>query len=109
MNKSTLDEFVSDPRRARILQQERFVLEATECVARVLQRENIPKTELAARLGKSPAFVSQVLSGSRNMTLRTFADFLYALGHTARLVEEPLCESGGNIVRGSDRSVPESA
>lgn len=109
MNKSTLDEFVSDPRRERILQQERFVLEATECVARVLQQRNISKAELAARLGKSPAFVSQVLSGSRNMTLRTFADFLYALGHTARLVEEPLYESGGNVVREGGHSVPESA
>lgn len=48
------------------------------------------KAQLAERLGKSKAYVTQVLSGSRNMTLRTLADFAFALGFRVELKARPL-------------------
>ncbi len=43
-------------------------------------REGITKAALARRLGKSKAYVTQALSGGRNMTLRTLAEFAWACG-----------------------------
>lgn len=65
----------------RLVAQETLILETTEEICRVLNSENITRTELAKRLGKSKGFVTQVLSGERNMTLNTVADFAFALGH----------------------------
>jgi transcriptional regulator with XRE-family HTH domain len=65
----------------RLVAQESLILETTEEICRILNSENITRSELAKRLGKSKGFVTQVLSGERNMTLHTMADFAFALGH----------------------------
>ncbi|MBF0175896.1 MAG: helix-turn-helix transcriptional regulator [Magnetococcales bacterium] len=44
-----------------------------------MKENGITRAELADRLGKSESFVSQVLSGHRNMTLETLADIAYTL------------------------------
>lgn len=69
----------AEPNR-RLLGQETFILEATEQLSEALAREGITKAELANRLGKTKGFVSHVLSGGRNLTLRTIADFSTVLG-----------------------------
>jgi transcriptional regulator with XRE-family HTH domain len=64
----------------RLLDQERLILHATEAVVGLLAEQTVTRQELAARLGKSKGFVSQLLSGERNMTLRTLADLGHVLG-----------------------------
>jgi transcriptional regulator with XRE-family HTH domain len=64
----------------QLLAQERLILDATEAVVVLLQEQNVSRQELARRIGKSKGFVSQLLSGERNMTLRTLADLGHALG-----------------------------
>ena len=64
----------------RMLRQEELILEVTEAIALILETDGVSKAQLAKRMGKSPAFVSQVLSGRRNLTLRTIADICDALG-----------------------------
>lgn len=81
---STFDEFVDDRERNRIYQQESLAFEATELISDLMEKQNISKSELALRIGKSKAFVTQLLSGSRNMTMHTFADLAFALGHRVR-------------------------
>lgn len=56
------------------------MLSVTAALISTMQAQRVTRTELADRIGKSKAFVSQVLSGSRNMTLRTIADIALALG-----------------------------
>ena len=51
-----------------------------ELIARLMEDRGVTKAELARRLGKSRAWVTQLLSGRANMTLRTFAEVTYALG-----------------------------
>lgn len=63
----------SDEER-RLVRQEELILEVTEALAEALEREGISKAELARRLRKTKGFVSQVLGGGRNLTLRTIAD-----------------------------------
>lgn len=70
----------------RLLAQERLILDATEAIVGLLDEQCISRQELAARLGKSKGFVSQLLSGERNMTLRTLADLGHSLGRSFSIV-----------------------
>jgi transcriptional regulator with XRE-family HTH domain len=69
----------------RLLRQEELILEVTEALAEAMTRQGITKAELARRLGKSKGFVSQVLAGDRNLTLRTIADISDALACRIRV------------------------
>lgn len=64
---------------AKLVAEERLIAEVTEAIWAAMEDANCSKTELAHRLGASKGYVSQVLNGSRNMTLRTLADICDAL------------------------------
>ncbi len=89
--KTKFEEFVADFENRRLFEQEALVLEATELITELMEERGVNKAELARKIGKSKAFVTQILSGSRNMTLHTLADVVFALGSRIRLsgVTEP--------------------
>jgi len=64
---------------AKLVAEELLIAEVTEAIWEAMEDANISKKELAQRMGASKGHVSQVLSGSRNMTLRTLADISHAL------------------------------
>ncbi|OGH60594.1 MAG: hypothetical protein A3G34_10705 [Candidatus Lindowbacteria bacterium RIFCSPLOWO2_12_FULL_62_27] len=66
----------------RLFAQEVAILSALEEVCRVMETENVSRADMATKLGKSRAFVTQVLRGSNNITIRTLADFAWACGRT---------------------------
>jgi hypothetical protein len=74
----------------QLVTEEELILEATEAVVKLLKSTATTRQELAARLGKTKGFVSHLLSGERNMTLRSLADMGYVLGFRFRVVAEPL-------------------
>jgi transcriptional regulator with XRE-family HTH domain len=81
MSSSTLQEWVSaTPERQRVFAQEALIVDVAEEIWAALEEEQLSKADLAARLDKSKAFITQILNGSRNMTLRTLADVATALG-----------------------------
>ncbi len=62
-----------------------FILEGllwdvTEAIARAMDRRGITRAELARRLGTTPANITQLLRGRRNMTLKSLARVAAALG-----------------------------
>jgi transcriptional regulator with XRE-family HTH domain len=59
--------------------QENFIIEVYETLQKEMDRQGVSRKELSERVGKSKAYISQVLGGTRNMTLRTLADFCRAL------------------------------
>ena len=63
----------------RLVRQEELILDVTERLTEALQEMGVTQAELARRLGRTPGFVSQVLGGGRNLTLRTIADITVAL------------------------------
>jgi transcriptional regulator with XRE-family HTH domain len=65
----------------RLLREEELIVETTELLAGLLVSDGISRTELAARLGRTKGFVSQILSGGRNLTLRTLASVADAMGY----------------------------
>ena len=84
MVKSVIDD-MNDPEFRRLLSQEDLILDFTETICDLLEKEKISRKELADLLGKSKGFVSQLLNGGRNLTLRTVADILHVLGYRASL------------------------
>lgn len=85
MASSIINDDMHDPEFRRLLAQEELILEVTEVLCGLLGEENISKKELADRLGKTKGFVSQLLNGGRNLTLRTVADILHVLGYKVTL------------------------
>jgi len=75
----------------RVYSQEGLILEISELIWGELEKRNWNQARLAQELGKSKAHVSQLLNGSRNMTLRTLSDIAFALGLEVRV---GFCEPG---------------
>ena len=75
---------------ARLYQQERLVLWATEAICELMAENNVSRAELARRLGTSRANITQMLNGSRNLTLRTLADMAWACEARIDVRVEPL-------------------
>jgi antitoxin component HigA of HigAB toxin-antitoxin module len=91
--KTKFQEFIEDAERHRIFEQESLAFEATELIFTLLKEQQLTKADLAKRIGKSKAYVTQLLSGSRNMTLHTFADLVFALGYKVDLRPSHLSRS----------------
>lgn len=85
MSESTYNRLIQDRESEKLIEQELLVLHATELISRWMEEQRISKAELARRIQKSRSYVTQLLSGSRNMTLRTFADLAFALERKVEL------------------------
>jgi transcriptional regulator with XRE-family HTH domain len=72
------------------------ILELTEGVAREMERQSLTRTELARRLGATPAYVTKILRGKANFTLDTMVRLARALD-TELHVE--LLERGGYSIQ----------
>jgi transcriptional regulator with XRE-family HTH domain len=73
----------------KLFQQEELILEATELLATIMAENQVTKADLARRLRKSKAFITQCLNGGQNLTLRTLADLFGALGYRLQLGAAP--------------------
>lgn len=96
--KSTYEILLEKPENRRLWAQEGLVLEGSELVARLMNESGVTRSELAKRIGKTRSYVTQLLSGSRNMTLRTLADIAFALGAEVKMeavpIEQPSAVNG---------------
>jgi DNA-binding phage protein len=84
------EELMESPEFRRLYAIEGLVTEASEFIAQLMQHQKVTKAELARRLGKSRAYVTQMLSGKANLTIRTLAEVAYALGAQVKLQAVPL-------------------
>ena len=85
MTKTLVEEYVEDPTHMRLYQQERVIYEVTELIESVLREERVGRAGLAKRLGRSRGWVTQLLDGEANKTIRTVADVLAVLGWEFRV------------------------
>ena len=90
--KTLMDKYLEDPEFAKLMAQGDLIMEVTEMLCELLEKEKISRKELSDRLRKTKGFVSQLLSGGRNLTLRTVADILHVLGYKVSLT--PYKEAG---------------
>jgi transcriptional regulator with XRE-family HTH domain len=84
--KTLMEKYLEDPEFAKLVAQGDLIMEVTETLCELLEKEKISRKELADRLGKSKGFVSQLLNGGRNLTLRTVADIISVLGYKITLI-----------------------
>lgn len=77
----------------RLFAEERLIVATAESIWEEMERRSANKADIAAALGKSKAFVTQVLSGQRNMTLRTLADIAFALNAQVEVRLRPVMTS----------------
>jgi transcriptional regulator with XRE-family HTH domain len=85
-----VEEFTSTPEGMAAYERERAILEVTILIRRILKEENLTKSDLASRMGRSKSYVTQLLDGRANMTVRTIADVMTALGRSLHFAEGPL-------------------
>ena len=74
-----------DPSFRQLYEEERLILEAAEEIAAAMAEHGLTRANLAERIGSSRANVTRLLSGSRNMTLRSLAKLAHACGHRAEV------------------------
>jgi transcriptional regulator with XRE-family HTH domain len=79
------DELMLDPEFRKHYAIEGFIGDTAELIWQLLVRQNMKQADLARLLNKTPAFVSQLLNGKANMTIRTLAEVVYALGATVKI------------------------
>jgi transcriptional regulator with XRE-family HTH domain len=84
------EELTSTPDALRLYQQERAILDVTELICELMERENTSRSKLARRLGRTKGYITQMLDGRTNMTIRTVADVMTALGFSVRVQADPL-------------------
>jgi transcriptional regulator with XRE-family HTH domain len=83
--KTLHDEYLKDKEFARIMAQEDLIMDVTENFCRILDEEKLNRSRLAQIMGKTKGYVSQLLNGNRNITLRVLSDIAYSLGYTVRI------------------------
>ena len=88
--KTQHDVLMQDPDFRRLLAIEALAAEAAEVIAALMAEQNLTKADLARRLNKSRAWVTQLLSGKTNMTVRTLAEVAHALEAEIKLQALPL-------------------
>jgi len=85
-----LDRRLMDPDYLRIYQQEKLILEAMELISEAMEERNVNRSALARLMHRTRGYVTQLMSGSRNLTLRTLADAMTALDCEVSLGKEPI-------------------
>lgn len=76
--------------KRRSFEQELAVFNATELLSGVMEERGMTKADLARLLGTSRANVTNMLSGRRNLTVRTLADVAAVLGVRVKFEPEAL-------------------
>jgi len=90
MTKTLVEQYVEDPAHMRLFQQERAIYEVTELLESVMEDKGVSRSELARLLGKDKSWVTQLLDGEANKTIRTVADVLAVLGREFRAFSDPI-------------------
>ena len=93
MAQTWVEKRTEDPERMKAFQQERLILEVTELIERLMKQQGVSKARLAEKLGTTKGYITQLLDGRTNMTLRTMSDVLFALGRALSVNDRPLSVS----------------
>ncbi len=71
---------------AKFYASEELVFNVTEDLLLMMEDNGVSKQQLATMMGKTKAYISQLLSGSRNMTLKTLSDICFALNLKPKII-----------------------
>jgi transcriptional regulator with XRE-family HTH domain len=78
------------PERMKHFQAVRLEMEITETICELMDQQGMSRAKLATLIGTSAPYVTKLLSGSTNMTLKTISDVFFALGRSVRIIDRPV-------------------
>jgi len=87
------DELMQNPEFKRLYAIEGLIADTAQMISDLLEKRRIKQADLARRLNKTPAFVSQLLNGKANMTVHTLAEVIFALEATVKISAQDLSAS----------------
>lgn len=93
-NEAWIKRQTETPEARRRYEEERLILWTTEAIWKAMDEHGLTRAEIAEKLGTSRANITQLLSGSRNMTLRSLASLAFACEMRAEVRVENLTASG---------------
>ena len=79
MAKINFNERLAEARQRPAYWIERIVLDFTVALESAMRRKNVSGKELAAKIDVSPAYISKVLSGTPNLTVKSMVRLAHAL------------------------------
>jgi transcriptional regulator with XRE-family HTH domain len=94
--RTVYEEFVSTDEGRRLFEQERLILDVTQTIFSIMEKKSVRKAELSRRLGKSKAYITRLLDGRTNMTLRTLSDLMLVLDQRTSVSAISLEDSAAN-------------
>lgn len=90
---SFINKLVETDEGKKLFHRERAIFEATELLCQIMEESGVTRAVLAERLGKTRGYVSQLLDGQSNMTIRTLSDAMFALRRTLHFQDGALNQS----------------
>lgn len=88
MTDTLSDRITKSKEGMQIWQQERIIFEATERICELMEMQEISRADLARNLGTTKSYITQLLDGRANMTLRKLSDVFVSLGRAVHLSDE---------------------
>lgn len=86
MNEAELERWLeASEQNRKLFAKETLILEVTEAIWEAMRQCGYTKAKLAEALGTSKANITQLLDGSRNMTLSTLSDIAFVLELKAKV------------------------
>jgi len=84
-------------------------LEFVVSLNKAMVEKGISRSDLARIIGKSPAYITKVMSGDANLTIESMVMLARAVGlkFTPTLAVEPVSSSASKVVSITYRAVPE--
>ena len=92
----------SSPDNRRLLREEELIVGVAEAIWREMEKQDVSRAALAKLMDATPGYITQILSGQRNLTLRTLADIADALDSGVRV---KLCRNAQTLSESSVFSV----
>jgi transcriptional regulator with XRE-family HTH domain len=92
------DQIAASPELMRLFQRERLGTEITELIVKTMEEKKISTAELATRMGKDQAFITELLKDSSNISAKTLSDVFCAMDTSVRIVPQPLSVFTPNVV-----------
>src|SRR5258708_22341628 len=95
-----VNEVLDNPQARRAFEEEVLIGDVTDTLSSILGSAGVSQRELARRLDVTEGRVSQILSGSGNLTLRSLATVGWALGLRSELQPQPMEDRQGTPAQG---------
>ena len=78
--KELYHDLIENEEDRRLMGQEDLIFDVSQLLWDTLEESGVSRAELARRLGTSESYITKLLRGCSNLTLRSIADIFGALG-----------------------------